>query len=504
MVLEPQVSNSLLPSQQQLLLRVQHLATIESNLLLITGRVGAGKYTIASSLLDRYGSEFNLAWLTCHEKSAIQSLRQQLLTQIFPHQTISGNAPLLQLINQQTIEPSSAPWMIVVSRAELMSNQLLVELWGLVEQSLLDSSSLPQVSILLFAEPVWANRVAKEMNTITGADLPLLQVPPLSIDERKQLFVDLQSRLGDDRQDVDLVERQLSEQDGLPGEVVALFNRSPDKHLAVPHADKLLSLNFPDFNKWFLLIPLLLVMATVLWWSYQSAPSNKVALPTPNPESAVTMNDRELELLPDPEMEVQVQDNLDVLPQPIAEQTLTLKVEDENDKLKVAIDEPLLMAIEKHQELTQPSAELVNIDETTAEADPVEQEVQPEPSTAIDVLTQVKTPSPKPSAPELVVNLKQPWWQSIESGRYVLQVAVMSSKSRLEQFANQQKLANDPRFRRYVTKRNGKLIYIGVYGDYPSKESARKAVAALPSSLAKLTPWPKPISAIQAEAVDLE
>ena len=492
MVIEPQVSYSLLPSQQQLLLRIQHLATLESSLVLVSGRKGAGKHTIASALLDQYGSEFSLAWVTCHEKSSTDSLRQQLLTQLLPK---SEPNPSLSLHQHLSVNNPDGPlrWMVVVNQAELMGNPLLVELWGLVEHCRQHPELSQHISIVLFAEPTWARQVAQEMAGITGAELPVLQVPALSLAERKQLFVHLQTCLDDALLDVELSERQLNEQEGLPCEVVALFEPSPVAELR--QGDEV-----EEPSKWqprkSWLFGLALVPAVlILWWAYQSdepieavrrpAPQPTLAKPDPallKPHTAVGVASQHEKATP-PD-----QGKMESLPAPVTQVTVTVDAEDESQKQRVEVDEATIQAIEKQQ------AELAH---KLKEPQPAVKEIQAKP---VEPKPTELAPQPKPTPP-----IKpQAWWQQLNSNHFVLQLVLMSSESGLKAFGQQYGLTADPLFRYYPARRNGNVVYIGVYGEYSSKELARTAARSLKVSHSQLSPWPKSAATVKQEALPLD
>lgn len=500
MVIEPQTSSTLLPSQQQLLLRIQHLATLESSLVLVAGREGAGKYTIASALLEQYGSEFSLAWLTCHPKSTTDSLRQQLLSQLLPQGEQEASLSLHQHLSRHSPN-GSLRWLIVVNQAELLGNPLLVELWGLVEHCRQHPELSQHISIVLFAEPDWSRQVAQEMRSITGSELPMMQVPALTLAERKQLFVHLQSRLDGELLDVELSERLLNDQDGLPGEVVAMFESTParqQKHEEPEEQKEPLTLSLAVPKKVWLFALAFLPALAILWWAYQGdEPIEPVRHPAPAPTLA-----KPAPAMLKPKVQEQVQEAIsepqpeeEVLPGEVTQVTLTADSEDESHKQRVDLDEQTLKAIEQHV-ANQPSSKLAEV--------PV---VNSEPKTSPKVVEQPEVIESLPEKP--VTDVAQPapippWWQQINAKHFVLQLVLMSSEQGIDKFAQQHGLTEDPKFRRYPAQRNGKRVYIGVYGDFASKEEARSQAQQLKAKHTQLSPWPKSAAAVKQEAVLLD
>ncbi|GGA63769.1 cell division protein DamX [Neiella marina] len=508
MELEPQAT-SLLPSQQQLMLRIQHLAGLDSNLVIIAGREGAGKHTLASALVEQYSDEYDLAWLEVSSKSSDSVVRAQVLNQLFADTAYDPDEPLQHSVNQ-ILGDTGGKQMIVLTHADRLSNQLLVELWSLVENSRQLPAGTHHISVLMFADPIWANRVSREMAAITEADQPVLQIPSLPLEERKQLFSQLQQRLGHNELEVDLVERQLNDQDGLPGEIVALCDVATP---VVVDDDETPGDNRQPMvvaKTWLIAAAVgLLLLVVILWWAMSSEPESQqaasLATPEPMTETVLATEPDDTTVRANEAQESKpIADNapLEQLPEQLPEATVTTEVEDESDKQRIEVDEQALTSIAAKQALdtpTEPAIEqrLEPVTESKQQAEPEVVEVAPQP---------VAVPTPEPEAlapaPESIPAVKsQPWWQQLDGKEYVLQLGVMSSQTRLDAFAKRYGLNDDLSFRQYLSQRKDNLVYIGVYGSYPSAAAARQAINALPSQVQALKPWPKSVATIQQEAV---
>ncbi|MBD1387935.1 AAA family ATPase [Neiella sp. HB171785] len=507
MELEPQAT-SLLPSQQQLMLRIQHLAGLDSNLVIIAGREGAGKHTLASALVEQYSAEYDLAWLEVSSKSSDSVVRAQLLNQLFADTAYDPDEPLQHSVNQ-ILGDTGGKQMIVLTHADRLSNQLLVELWSLVENSRKLPAGTHHISVLMFAEPMWANRVSREMAAITEADQPVLQIPSLPLEERKQLFSLLQQRLGHSELDTDLVERQLDEQDGLPGEVVALCQD------AGPITDDTDDAAEEDKQRqaipkiWLIAAAVgLTLLLLILWWATSgqqptNEPSESAAVVEQISEAVASVEPQADETAHDLSQPAVADEPLESLPEQLPETTVTTQVADESDKQRIEVDEQTISSIEAAdsskdsaatapQEVEPAAVEAAVIETATT---PLAAEPEIEPQAAPEPTPQVATGNTNAAVEP------SPWWQQLDSNRYVLQLGVMSSQSRFDTFARRYGLSDDPLFRHYQSERNGKRVFIGVYGDYPSSAAARQALNSMSAQVQALKPWPKTVATIQQEAV---
>ncbi|MBW8190016.1 hypothetical protein K0504_03130 [Neiella marina] len=519
MELEPHAT-SLLPSQQQLVLRIQHLAGLDSNLVIVAGREGAGKETLSSAIVEQYSNEFDVAWLPLNAKSTDSVIRSQILNQLFVDTAYDPDAPLQQSIND-ILGEQGGKQLIVLNHSERLSNQLLVELWSVVENSRKLPAGTHHIAVLLFAEPSWANRVSQEMAAITDADQPVLQIPPLPLDERKQLFVNLQQRLEQESQDVDLFERQLDEQDGLPGEVVDLCSNTTTPVID-PQADEQPADSEP--RKFpiaaIAMVAMCVFIALILMWAFSNSqdsnqPQASIKEQSTTQEAvAATEPSTAADQQGHNETHPNSDDNLASLPAQLPAETFTTQVDDESQKQRIELDEKTLDKIAEKipdaaSESTTELADTAPVDVSASneassitpdisepvapslpapepqqtELQPTEQQAQP----VDDAITKEPTPA------------VQPWWHTLNSNHYVLQLGVMSSDAGLIKFAKRYGLTADPKFRHYQSQRNGKPVFIGVYGDYPSSVSARSAIKTMAPAVQKLSPWPKSVAKVQQE-----
>ncbi len=126
--------------------------------------------------------------------------------------------------------------------------------------------------------------------------------------------------------------------------------------------------------------------------------------------------------------------------------------------------------------------------------EPVVEKVKDEPLKEIVKPTpKVEKPKPKPKASGAYKD--GTWLQTLPATHYVLQLFATYDKESAIQFI---KRYNDQsKFAWYRTWRDGRSLYVVVYGNYKNKSTALKAVKSLPSSLKKLKPWGRSAEAIK-------
>ena len=89
------------------------------------------------------------------------------------------------------------------------------------------------------------------------------------------------------------------------------------------------------------------------------------------------------------------------------------------------------------------------------------------------------------------------WLWSQDPRYFTLQLAAGTDKKAIEAFIRQHKLTGKAVYFHRV--RDGRDWYILVYGSFPDRSSAKKAIEKLPAALQKSKPWPRQFSAIHAE-----
>ena len=94
---------------------------------------------------------------------------------------------------------------------------------------------------------------------------------------------------------------------------------------------------------------------------------------------------------------------------------------------------------------------------------------------------------PKPGTAEKIL--------SLPTGNFTVQLLGAAKISGIEQFIAQNKLQTNAYY--YKSMRQNQPWYILLYGNYPSKEQAKAAIAALPLPVRALNPWVRDIASVK-------
>ena len=137
-----------LDSQIQLLSRLQFLTRFSSNLIQVTGAEGTGKTWLSQRYLEHWAGDSHQSLLLCHPNQQDGQHRSIILQQLAPKAVFNEQDPLGQSL-ERLFEQQPVNALIVVDDAHLLSQELVAELWGVVQQARLYPGW--QVNVLLFS-----------------------------------------------------------------------------------------------------------------------------------------------------------------------------------------------------------------------------------------------------------------------------------------------------------------------------------------------------------------
>ncbi|MGL4473845.1 MAG: AAA family ATPase [Shewanella sp.] len=258
-------ATTLLPSQESLLQRLQHLASFNSQLYLLCGVAGAGKTQILTALAEHCTGK--LVWLSCPKHAKPQEIRRKLLVQICSDSIFDDEQSLVhtlgRLKNQQ-----HQNFHLLIDDADNLSAELWAELLVL---SQLQVAGL-QLAFTLSCHHDFAKHMLAQLTRAQQSQLVLLQIPPLTFEERVALYRMLSSR----REALPQVTRQqmqneLSKQAGTPNEVVSWLSL------------QLLPTPSSGFKRGAFILPVFVVIAALMsgyWWLEQQ--TKQLTLPVTN------------------------------------------------------------------------------------------------------------------------------------------------------------------------------------------------------------------------------
>ncbi|MBP2698680.1 AAA family ATPase [Photobacterium lucens] len=516
-----------LDSQIQLLSRVQFITRFSSHLILLSGTQGSGKTWLAHRYLEQYAQDAEQALLSCSEGQTLIQQRSNLLKQFNANPMFNEQDSLLQ--SAKHLLPEQTNLVIIVDDAQFLAPELLVELWALVRST--EERFGWQINILLFAEPDTITKPLHDIAQVSGMALLELEISELSAEEVSQFSEML---LGDEQLgafDRRELKERLSLSQPRPGALQQL--PSSDNSMASPHSS-------PRLSPMKLLVGLVvLLFVTVVGWfgiDYYQSQATTISLLTPTPTPLTPQVTESTSQSDDTDPVI---DNKP-LPMPIHGEGLTVgRQESEAQRMVVPsklvdamIDEQSVGGtgesaakefsaepeLEVKAELTPTPVESNNVttsektdDSVTteteknkpAEASPqldkavVKKVVKTESTAAAPATTKVTKPNVEPVTSPQIELANTTTLLAKNSRHYAIQLSASMSWNETKAFVKKNKVQSSAAI--YKTRRDGKIWFIVISGDYKTVKQARAAIRALPNDLKALRPWPKPYKKIQQE-----
>ena len=516
-----------LDSQIQLLSRVQFITRFSSHLLLLNGTQGSGKTWLAHQYLENYAQHAEQALLTCTDDQTLQQQRTLLLQQFHSTPMFNEQDSLSQ--SAEHLLPEKINFVIIIDNAHFLAPELLAELWALVRQTEMHSGW--QISVLLFADPnVITQPFGDIVRTIGPAllELEINELSPNEISQFREMLLNDEQLGSQHRRDI---KSRLARVDPRPGalqDVTAMSKRS--RRLPLTQ----------------LLLGLIVIVCIIIvgWFGFQALQETKTTDSLASEaESIVT----------DPIESTDIVMDEQPLPTEIYSEGLTVG-RAENEAQRVVVPSPLIDAMIDEQRVggTGESAAkeftkevlFVPVQNEPVISDGVAKQtrhqaasnntVMPEgergltaPSASATNITpddvsslpavKVKKPEAKSSATAMIVksdNKSRPLKKeivtqspiklantapilAINKRHYAIQLSASMSWNETKAFVEKNKIQSSARI--YKTRRDGKIWFIVISGDYTTVTRARSAIKVLPKQLKALSPWPKSYRKIQQE-----
>ncbi|WP_318482481.1 AAA family ATPase [Photobacterium leiognathi] len=516
-----------LDSQIQLLSRVQFITRFSSHLILLSGTQGSGKTWLAHRYLEQYAQDAEQALLSCTEGQTLIQQRSNLLKQFNANPMFNEQDSLRQ--SAEHLLPEQTNLVIIVDDAQFLAPELLVELWALVRST--EERFGWQINILLFAEPETIAKPLHDIAQVSGVALLELEISELSAEEVSQFSEML---LGDEQlgaYDRRELKERLSLSQPRPGALQQL--PSSDNSTASLHSS-------PRLSPMKLLVGLVvLLLVTVVGWfgiDYYQSQATTISLLTPTPTPLTPQVTESTSQSDDTDPVI---DNKP-LPMPIHGEGLTVGRQ-ESEAQRMVVPSKLVDAMIDEQsvggtgesaakefsaepesevkaELTPTPVESNNVtssektdDSVTteteknkpAEASPqldkavVKKVVKTESTAAAPATTKVTKPNVEPVKSTQIELANTTTLLAKNSRHYAIQLSASMSWNETKAFVKKNKVQSFAAI--YKTRRDGKIWFIVISGDYKTVKQARAAIRALPNDLKALRPWPKPYKKIQQE-----
>ncbi|MFM2485553.1 SPOR domain-containing protein [Celerinatantimonas yamalensis] len=472
-----------LSSQHQLLERLETLVLFSSHMIVVYGEGGAGKTSIAKSLLDR--AEFaNQAWLNIHTEHSDAKLRERILTQWLADPLFNADDRLLDSLTQNMNE-SVAGQLLVIDNAQFLSPQIFTELFELIEQYPLNYQH--PLNIVLFSSTSFQQLSRENQWTVT--DVLELDIEPLDEYDATTLAKQLLMRAD---LPADVVSRQalvhgIEQAQGNPGAICQVVEQTisgagiMSEEQSKPRKPYLI---------WAIIAVLVAAVAglAVQLLSGSSNPAKKAAatgqaninipvvLPTKTDQQAA---DATVSGGANPANQgngstaSSSKDNTDILPKPVTEQTIDKKDAPVIGQQRVVVDDAVVDQLMKAQQDQNANSTSTVASDDHAQSQPTD--TQSSSSNAAQTTapsTTAVSPKASPSSTSAVSGQPQDTESVLRAKpprHYTLQLGAYSSMRAATDFA---KKLNQEAAWVYPFQANNRILYKVIVGDFSDRRSA--------------------------------
>lgn len=211
----------LLPSQDNLLQRLQHVSLYGEQLLVVTGQNGSGKTTLITFLINELEA-FSSALVLCPKHCNNSEIRRKILIQLLTEPVFDDEIPLAEtLLNFSDSLPQSC--FIVLDDVHNLSIELIAEC------IVMSQISIPGklISVTLTTTEDYFHYIFDQLADIQKEKILPINVEPLTNDEKEILYYTVLIRSDQvPFTPKQVVKNQLEQQSGTPQEVVNLIELS--------------------------------------------------------------------------------------------------------------------------------------------------------------------------------------------------------------------------------------------------------------------------------------
>lgn len=138
-----------LPSQLQLIERLQHLIYLSSSLIFVSGEAGAGKSTLTENLSNTLPTDLKQVYVSLVNEPTAAKLRQQIISQLFDKALFNAEDKLLDsILRLQQAENRSLNRLIIIDNADHLPTDFIAELCQLFSDNSLAQDNTLNVLLL--------------------------------------------------------------------------------------------------------------------------------------------------------------------------------------------------------------------------------------------------------------------------------------------------------------------------------------------------------------------
>ncbi|MGM0907225.1 MAG: AAA family ATPase [Pseudomonadota bacterium] len=506
------------PSQQQVIDQLHQQCQQSVSLIMLHGKEGSGKTTIAEVFLEQASEYAEVAFISANERSTNDRVRAQILNQLFGTISINDESLSRQMQRQRPLNHA----IIVIDNGELLSESFLAECISTVAQL---SAIGQRTSIIITGDSRWAQqqRPAPHLR-VQGPTM--IEVQPLNHDEQIRFVQALLPEKQRSFWNLERIQQFLNSIHGFPGEIQQRLqltlttqaaryrDTSAEENTDNNDASEQSKANRKaeqNSRRKMRLWPILLIAAIIslafagflnkeqltAYWQQvnpESAASAETTTEegdannaTPAADETATeateqtaslpsfepLNERSLELVP-AELAASYRNALGTL-NTVAASEIT-----EGEISLGFIKQQQPQEAEPVGSSNEPSAAEAGIQTVVAEAEPEAKAEQP-------------APQPQQSQPQARPFQTQ-WALDQSASNYTLQISIISDPQLLRSFRNDYGIAANTQVYQRADQR-----YVVIFGSYPSIDEARAAATQLPSDVQQMEPWAKSFASVQSD-----
>lgn len=502
------------PSQQQVIDQLHEQCQQSVSLIMLHGKEGSGKTTIAEVFLEQASEYAEVAFISANERSTNDRLRAQILNQLFGTISINDESLSRQIQRQRPLKHA----IVVIDNGEQLSESFMAECISTVTQL---SAIGQRTSIIITGDSRWAQqqRPAPHLR-VQGPTM--IEVQPLNHDEQIRFVQALLPEKQRSFWNLERIQQFLNSIHGFPGEIQQRLqftlttqaaryrDTTTDENADGKDAsEQSKAKHSPEQNnrRKMRLWPIILVTVVIslafagflnkeqltAYWQQvnpdSAAPAETTAKEgdannaTPAAdETAVEATEQTASL---PSFEPLTERSLELVPAELAASyrnalgTLNTVAASEITEGEISlgfIKKQQPQEAEPVGSSDQPSAAESGIDTVVAEPEPEVKAEQPEPQ------------------PQRVLPFQTQWALDQNASDYTLQISIISDPQLLRNFRNDYGIASNTQVYQRADQR-----YVVIFGSYPSIEQARAAASQLPAEVQQMEPWAKSFASVQSD-----
>ncbi|MGM0629678.1 MAG: AAA family ATPase [Pseudomonadota bacterium] len=507
------------PSQQQVIDQLHQHCQQSVSLIMLHGKEGSGKTTIAEVFLEQASEYAEVAFISANERSTNDRVRAQILNQLFGTISINDESLSRQMQRQRPLNHA----IIVIDNGELLSESFLAECISTVAQL---SAIGQRTSIIITGDSRWAQqqRPAPHLR-VQGPTM--IEVQPLNHDEQIRFVQALLPEKQRSFWNLERIQQFLNSIHGFPGEIqqrlqltlttqAARYRDTNETSTDNANASEQSKPNHKaeqNSRRKMRLWPILLIAAIIslafagflnkeqltAYWQ-QVTPESAASAETTTEEGVANNATPAAD-----ETAVEATEQTASLPsfEPLNERSLELVPAELAASYRNALGTLNTVAA---SEITEGEISLGFIKQQPKQQQP--QEAEPvgssnEPSAAeagiqtvvAEPEAKAEQPEPQPQQPQSRSRPFQTQWALEQnSGNYTLQISIISDPQLLRNFRNDYGIAANTQVYQRADQR-----YVVIFGSYPSIDEARAAATQLPTDVQQMEPWAKSFASVKSD-----